>query len=45
MQSLIMAAEHADVDNKVRQELILSQNIEEQLRIVLRELKEAKGMA
>jgi hypothetical protein len=41
----VMAAELADVNNKVRQELILSRNSEERLRIVLRELKEAEGMA
>ena len=41
----IMAAELANLNNDLRQEILLVRNAEERLRIVLRELKEIVGMA
>lgn len=41
----IMAAELADLNNKVRKEILLTRDSEDRLRIVLRELKEIVGMA
>jgi hypothetical protein len=41
----IMAAELANLNNDLRQEILLIRNAEERLRIVLRELKEIVGMA
>ena len=40
----MMAAELANLENSVRQEILLSRNSEERLRIVLKELKEIVGM-
>jgi len=41
----IMAAELANLNNRLRQEILLVRNSEERLRIVLSELKEIVGMA
>lgn len=41
----IMAAELADMDNEIRQKVLLTRDAEERLRIVLKELDEIVGMA
>ena len=41
----IMAAELANMNNKIRQQILLTRNAEERLRIVLREVNEINGMA
>ena len=41
----IMAAELADMNNEIRQQVLLTRNSEERLRIVLKELDEKVGMA